>query len=125
MSRCGGSPGAGDPGEHANHPANDATNVSGDGTALVALIGTLAGERALILVPELREAYPPIVREGLARRRIVAAGGACPCGAVMQLPGRRARRAAKRAGVALSVIVEHQDDCPAPTERLRAAGWTG
>lgn len=81
----------------------------------------IAGERTLIVSPPIPDNAPTEVREGMARRGIVNAGGTCPCGARMQLPNRTARRRAKRAGKPLHVRVEHEDHCPAATDRLRAA----
>jgi hypothetical protein len=112
-------PGPDNPGDR-DHRA-DATNVQSERTGLVALLGTLDGERTLFLGPELREADPPAVREGIARRRLVALGRPCPCGARMVLPNRAARRRARRTGEVLHVLVEHERHCPAPTERIAAA----
>ncbi len=88
------------------------------------LIGAVDGERALYVGPELREDLPARVLEGLARRRMVCTGQPCPCGAVMPVPNRAARRAALRAGQAvLRVEVAHEPDCPAVDQRLQDGQW--
>ncbi len=82
------------------------------------------GRPAIYLGPELREGLPALVLEGLARRRLVALGDACPCGARMVVPNRAARRAARRDGVAvLTVPIEHENDCPAVTPALLDGRW--
>ncbi|BBG04594.1 MULTISPECIES: hypothetical protein [Pseudonocardia] len=68
------------------------------------------GERALVVAPEIAEHYPPAVREGLARRRLVQAGGRCPCGARMVLPNRAERRKAARTGEMLRATAAHDDE---------------
>jgi len=69
--------------------------------------------------PALAESLPPVVLEGLARRRLTALGQTCPCGARMAILNRAARRAARRGGVAvLTVPVEHEPDCPAVSADL-------
>ena len=77
------------------------------------------GETYAFLLPHIPDDAPDAVREGLARRRITAVEGTCPCGARLVLPNRAARRAAKRAGQVLDVHVEHEDDCPAITDALQ------
>lgn len=87
------------------------------------LVGAVGGERIAYFGPPLLETYPPAVREGLVRRRLVATTGVCPCGARMVVPNRAARRAAARAGqVFLQVQVEHDVDCPAVDPRVDRAG---
>lgn len=71
------------------------------------------GQRVAVILPVVEEDAAPIVREGIARRRLVALSGKCPCGARLALPGRRALRAARRAGIVLRVAIEHEPDCPA------------
>lgn len=59
-------------------------------------------------LPVIPEDAPYRVREGIARRRVAAITGKCPCGARVdyQAPGN---------GV---VEVEHERLCPADTDRL-------
>lgn len=73
------------------------------------------GRRALVVDHEIPDGAPETVREGLARRRIVNSGGACPCGAVLAAPSNRQMRRALRAnaGEIVHVRVEHEQDCPA------------
>jgi hypothetical protein len=74
--------------------------------------------------PVLSEHLPPVVLEGLARRRLTALGQTCPCGARMAIPNRAARRAARRGGVAvLTVPVEHENDCPDVCPELLDGRW--
>jgi hypothetical protein len=83
------------------------------------------GHRTLYVGPDLCEDLPPVVLEGLARRRLVAVGQGCPCGARMQVPNRAARRAAARSGrPVLEVSVEHEPDCPAVCTELLTGRWT-
>jgi hypothetical protein len=72
---------------------------------------TLQGERALIVETEIPDNAPADVKEGLARRAAVNAGGVCPCGARAILPNRAARRRATRLGYAIEVRVLHEPDC--------------
>jgi len=74
--------------------------------------------RVAYLLPVVPESAPAEAREGLARRRVVAHTGQCPCGARMVLPNRADRRAARRHGTVGHVRVEHEDDCPATDDRL-------
>lgn len=78
------------------------------------------GKPTLYLGPELSENLPPTVLEGLARRRLVALGQPCPCGARLVIPNRAARRAAQQKGHApvRRVQVAHEDDCPAVCPEL-------
>ena len=71
----------------------------------------LQGERALIVETEIPDDAPAEVKEGLARRAAVNAGGVCPCGAQAILPNRAARRRATRRGYAIEVTVQHEPDC--------------
>ena len=77
------------------------------------------GVRALLVLPVIRESDPVEVREGIARRRLAAATGTCPCGAVRQMPNRAQRRADRRAGRPSRAVVEHVDQCPAADDTLR------
>jgi hypothetical protein len=72
---------------------------------------TLQGERTLIVETEIPDNAPADVKEGLARRAAVNAGGVCPCGARAVLPNRAARRRATRARKAIEVTVPHEPDC--------------
>lgn len=78
------------------------------------------GNRTAYVGPELVEDLPPVVLEGLTRRRLVGIGQSCPCGARMVVPNREARRAARKASVLLPVTVEHEDDCAAIAPELEA-----
>lgn len=72
-----------------------------------------AGNRTAYVLPVVPEDASADVREGIARRRVVALTGACPCGARAIWPSRRERRAAQRAGRVARVLVEHEPECPA------------
>lgn len=65
--------------------------------------------------PEIPEDAPPIVPEGIARRRMTVLHGQCPCGAVPQWPNRKQRRASKaRASARVQIVfATHESDCPA------------
>jgi hypothetical protein len=78
-----------------------------------ARLTTLNGERALIVETEIPDNAPADIKEGLARRATVNAGGVCPCGARAILPNRAARRRATRHGYAIEVTIQHEPDCPA------------
>ncbi len=77
------------------------------------------GERVVAVVPTISEDLPEPIREGLARRRLVTLGRACPCGARAPRLNREQRReiaARKRKGLPARVyrfVVEHEADCPA------------
>lgn len=75
--------------------------------------GEVDGQRAAFLVPTIPDQAPELVREGIARRRLVVLTGTCPCGAVHQLPNRAERRRAQRAGRIIAASVEHDPRCPA------------
>lgn len=91
-------------------------------TSDAVLVGTLDGERTLYVGPELEEGLPPVVLDGLTRRRLVSLGHSCPapCGARLVMPNRAQRRAARSRGTVLHVDVEHEDDCPAIAPELEA-----
>lgn len=92
-------------------------------TSDAVLVGIVDGERVAYVGPQLHETYPPLLLEGLVRRRLVATTGVCPCGARMVVPNRAARRAAARTGQAvMHVRVEHEDDCPAVDARVDQLG---
>lgn len=79
------------------------------------------GRRIGYVLADPPEDGPADVREGIARRNIVATGGTCPCGARMVLPSRTDRRRHARLGRAIDVNVEHEAGCPAITTSLLAA----
>jgi hypothetical protein len=69
---------------------------------------------AVAVLPTIPEDAPYRVREGIARRRIAAVTGTCPCGAPMDY------QAAAVAG--FHVAEAHHDRlCPADTDRLAKA----
>ena len=82
------------------------------------------GTRSTYVGPSLPDHLPSHVLEGLVRRRLIALGGTCPCGAVMVIPNRADRRAARKLGTALSVPIEHEDDCPAICDELLDGRWS-
>jgi hypothetical protein len=61
----------------------------------------------LYVGPELSEDDAPEVLEGIARRRLVAMTGRCPCGATMPAVDDL------EPGTLTIVRVEHEDGCPA------------
>lgn len=65
----------------------------------------------LAVLPTIPEDAPYRVREGIARRRLVAVTGHCPCGAHLDL------QAAKQGRSELAEV-EHAQLCPADTDRL-------
>lgn len=82
------------------------------------------GRRSAYVGPGLDDTLPPLVLEGLTRRRLVALGQSCPCGASMAVPNRQQRRAAHRRGPVLVVQVEHDPACPAVCpELLNESRW--
>jgi len=87
----------------------------------LAIAETWDGDTVLFALPHVPDDAPEPIREGIARRRITAIQGRCPCGAGMVLPNRAARRAAKRSGRMVHMTVEHEDDCPAVDDVLLAA----
>jgi hypothetical protein len=62
---------------------------------------------------DIPEDADPDLKEALARREIVSAGGTCPCGAKAIPPGRAARRRPARRGVDIAVEIWHKPECPA------------
>lgn len=84
-------------------------------------IREINGERIGYVLADPPEDGPADVREGIARRNIVATGGVCPCGARMVLPNRAERRRHARLGRTIDVNVEHEAGCPAITDLLLAA----
>lgn len=83
------------------------------------------GGRGLYVLPAIPEDATPNLREGLARRRIAALTGECPCGADSPELSRQQRRArqrrrdkAKTQAVAARAVFEHEPDCLAANENL-------
>jgi hypothetical protein len=74
--------------------------------------------RVAVLTTEIPDDAPPALREGLARRRLVATTGRCPCGAVLELPD-------LVPGAVLTAAVAHEPDCPATDDAIAqaVAGW--
>lgn len=85
------------------------------------LVDDATGEHVGYLLSDIPKDAPHEVREGLARRRIAALAGRCPCGATVTLPSRAARRRAVRQRVSLRIVVEHEDGCPATEQALTQA----
>ena len=81
---------------------------------------TTTGEKVVSVVPEIPDDAPDVIREGLARRRLVLTGQPCPCGARLAGPNRAQRRrdAKLKRGTVRDVFVWHEYDCPASTEAL-------
>jgi hypothetical protein len=82
------------------------------------LVVTLADGERLVWAPSIPEALPPLLREGLARRTLVATGEGCPCGATIPRLNRAERRASR--SVPLRVEVRHESGCPAISSELEA-----
>jgi hypothetical protein len=90
--------------------------------------GTVEGIDTAFVVPTLPDDASPVVREGIARRRLATINGECPCGAHRPPLNRELRRRLKRDGgspAAYSVDIEHESDCPAIAEETIAfvRGW--
>ena len=62
--------------------------------------------RRLVISDEIPEDAPARVKEGLARRRIVAMTGRCPCGATVP-------DVALERGKLTVAVVRHEAGCPA------------
>lgn len=69
--------------------------------------------RTVVFVEALEDDMSGFEKERIARRRVIAATGHCPCGAVLELPD-------PVPGKVLIVPVEHEVGCPAiePSEDL-------
>jgi hypothetical protein len=84
------------------------------------------GLTAVAVVPTISEELPEQIREGLARRRLVATGQPCPCGAQpirLNRAQRREMEARRRKGLpgpVFRITIKHEDDCPAADENLAA-----
>ncbi len=66
----------------------------------------LADGSVVLVLPDIPDDAPQRVREGMARRRLVATTGRCPCGAELVVPE-------IRPGAVVTVAVEHEAGCPA------------
>jgi hypothetical protein len=66
-----------------------------------------AARRVLYLGSEIPDDAPAPLKEGLARRRLVATTGTCPCGATFDVPDDL------EPGTVRSLAIFHEDDCPA------------
>lgn len=73
------------------------------------------GSHALYVSDVIRESDPPAVREGIARRRILATSGECPCGA------RSPFDPSLISAALVMEVIEHETDCPATAENLARA----
>ena len=69
------------------------------------------GARVALVLPIIPEAAPCKIREGIARRRIAATTGQCPCGATIDYGDHQP-------GHASLVEVRHEHGCPAVTKTL-------
>jgi hypothetical protein len=87
----------------------------------LAIAETWTGETVAFVLPRIPDDAPEEIREGVARRRITAIDGKCPCGGELVLPNRAARRKAVRTGTPVHMRIEHEDDCPAIDTALDAA----
>jgi hypothetical protein len=87
----------------------------------LAIAETWTGETVAFVLPRIPDDVPEEIREGIARRRITAIDGKCPCGGELVLPNRAARRKAARTSSLVRMRVEHEDDCPAIDKTLDAA----
>jgi hypothetical protein len=81
------------------------------------------GRRALYLLPVIPDDAPDPIREAIARRRLAALTGDCPCGVsgeplTRQQRRARQRREAKRQTRLVQTVFEHEHDCPAGDQRL-------
>ena len=66
--------------------------------------------RTVYVAPNLEDSLPPSAKEQLVRRRLLAATGKCPCGAVM--PEIDIEALLKNPGVYV-IRIEHEEGCPA------------
>jgi hypothetical protein len=79
------------------------------------------GERAVFIVPAIRDDWPPALKDAVAIRRRATIEGTCPrCGASWRLPNRDERRRAVRERRVIHLWMAHEPDCPAGDERLLA-----
>lgn len=87
----------------------------------LAIADTWDGDTVAFLLPTIPSDAPAEIREGIARRRVTAVTGECPCGAGLVLPNRAERRKAARTGEPIQMSVEHEDGCPAVDDVLIVA----
>ena len=73
---------------------------------------SVARGSVVFVLPEIPEDAPARVREGIARRRLVATTGRCPCGAEFRVPNELTP------GTLTMVAVEHEADCPATDDAI-------
>lgn len=85
-----------------------------------ASITTIEGVPTAVIGPVIPENAPERIREGMARRNVVNAGGRRPCGATMPMPNRAERRVARKTRTPMRVVVQHESGCPAP---MLEGGW--
>ena len=64
--------------------------------------------RTVVVSPDIPDNADERIKEGAARRRLVATTGRCPCGAVLTVPD-------LAPGTVTVMAVEHEPDCPAIT----------
>jgi hypothetical protein len=84
------------------------------------------GERAVFIVPAIRDDWPPALKDALAIRRRATIEGTCPrCGATWTLPNREERRRSRADRRILHAWMAHEPDCPAGDERLLAMARDG
>lgn len=78
------------------------------------------GSRGLFVLPAIPEDASPTAREGLARRRIAALTGECPCGSEVSLSRqqRRARQRQRAKAAVTRIVFSHEPGCPATDEIL-------
>ena len=68
---------------------------------------SVARGRTLVLVAPMCDDASHIEKERVARRRIVATTGRCPCGAIVRIPEDL------KPGSVTVIAVEHENGCPA------------
>ncbi len=83
---------------------------------LIIGVHPVLGVRTAWVMPVIPDRAPFAVREGIARRRLVATTGVCPCGAEMDCGNLDLQ-----AGAITNVAVEHERGCPAITAKLEKA----
>jgi surfactin synthase thioesterase subunit len=78
----------------------------------------------VITCPPPAGASPAFTAAWLRRQRANATGR-CECGAVIEMPNRAQRRAAKAHGELAHATMLHEADCPASDQSLRALYLAG
>jgi hypothetical protein len=83
------------------------------------IVRDVDGTRIAYLLPVISDGAPPLVREGIARRRLAALEDRCPCGGRSPL-NRAARRrlTRERRGQVTYYGFVHEDGCPAVDDTL-------